>query len=372
MIMSSTKKQSPKDTMMPTLDDILSSADFFLYDIAGSTSADQGLAEACFVKASKEDYEQASFLKIGEFNHCDVKFYLKLSLIIEAMTTREPGGVVHHIFNTGFCCSTLLARALGAIGPFLVLREAEIMDVLNRLRTRFDLDDPQSLQVWRNLLRVVIFLLGRTYEGMACSIAKADEFSGRMQHDLLLTDKRSKALFLYSPLSEFLPSILKSPERRAYAHEKLRLHEGDVGFLSPLSNRATLTDAEAATLGWLYEQYNYLQLVSSFGNSRVGSVRAEEFLHAPALVLARLAEWFGTRIAIQTAEDVANGAIMRSHSKAPDQRFDATARKNELQSVGGTLEAEIRAGLHFADVITRDYPLPANLPCGVMNTSKRN
>ncbi|GMV31950.1 MAG: hypothetical protein AMXMBFR59_40750 [Rhodanobacteraceae bacterium] len=357
---------------MPTLGDILSSADFFLYDIVGVTSANQGFVEACFVKTSKESYEQASFLKIGEFNHGDVNFRIDLSLIMEAMAAEESGGVVHHIFNTGFCCSTLLARALGATGPFLVLREAGIMDVLNRLRTRFDLNDPQALQSWRNLLRVVIFLLGRTYAGMACTIAKADEFSGRMQHDLLLTDKRSKALFLYSPLSEFLPSILKSPERRAYAHEKLRLHEGDVGFLSPFSNRATLTDAEAATLGWLYEQYNYLKLVSSFGNSRIGSVRAEEFLHAPALVLTRLAEWFGTRIAIQTAEDVANGPIMRSHSKAPDQRFDAIARKDELRSVGGTLEAEIRAGLHFADVITRDYPLPANLPSGVMNTSKRN
>jgi hypothetical protein len=349
----------------PSVDDILADADYFLYDVVDVTPIGLGAAEACFVRASKESYERASFLKLDEFDHRGNKIAVRLPLLMNAMIKRDPNAAVHHIFNTGFCCSTLLGRALGALGPFLVLREAQVMDALNKLKPGLDLTDPKEAEIWYSLLRVVLFLLGRTYPGVACTVAKADEFSGNTQRDLLRADMRSRAVFLYSSLADFLPSILKTTERRKYAHDKLRLHEGDVDFLLPYANQKGLSDAEAATLGWLYEQYNYLQLISEVGNSRIRSVRAEDFLQAPARVLVKLAAWFGTPIEAKTAEDVASGSVMRTYSKDQDLRYDSLARQEELRSASSTLDAEIKTGLDLAEAIARIYPLPTTLPGGL-------
>jgi len=350
----------------PNVDDILADADYFLYEVAGVTPIGLGAAEAYFVKASKESYERASFLKLDEFHHCSNKIAVGLPLLINAMIKRDPNAAVHHIFNTGFCCSTLLARALGALGPFLVLREAQVMDGLNKLKHDLDLTNPKEAEIWYSLLRVVLFLLGRTYPGVACVVAKADEFSGNTQRDLLRADMRSRAVFLHSSLAEFLPAILKNTRRRKYAHDKLRLHEGDVDFLLPYANEQGLSDAEAATLGWLYEQYNYLQLISEVGNSRIRSVTAEDFLQAPARALMKLGAWFGTPIEAKTAEDVASGSVMRTYAKGQDVRYDSLARQEEIRTASSTLEAEIKIGLDLAEAITRIYPLPTTLPGDLM------
>src|SRR5688500_14951190 len=46
---------------------------------------------------------------------------------VKAAAPAGDGAQVHFIFHTGFCCSTLLARAVAAGGGVAVLREPDIL-----------------------------------------------------------------------------------------------------------------------------------------------------------------------------------------------------------------------------------------------------
>jgi len=188
------------------------------------------------------------FLSDGQFRGAFRKATFAAESLASACVA-APKAPIHFIFNTSFCCSTLLANALDAPGLSASLREPNILvNVAERL-----IGDPM---LGNAELELALRMLERPLATGEQVIVKPSNFANRLLEPVLELRPESRAVLLYSDAATYLRSIVKRGLVARINARKLYQNAAswtslDFGFSGEDAFRQT--DLQIAALAWLVQ-----------------------------------------------------------------------------------------------------------------------
>jgi hypothetical protein len=258
------------------------------------------------------------------------------------------------VFHSAFCCSTLLTRALDVPGVSMGLNEPQIVNELAAAALQRRLSG--------DVLGKVVGLLSRPFAAGERVAIKPSNEANMLAPALLDHDGRSRAIFLYAPLSRFLASVAGKGMwgriwgRRLYASLALRGGR-DFGFSE--AERFELTDLQASALAWLLHQSEAADLLARFPE-RVRTLDSETLLARKSETLVALAAHFGLDAEERRWRGVAEGPVFQTHSKEIGRSFDTDGRSSNAQSP--VIDEEIQMVDTWARAVAKHAGLAMDLP----------
>ena len=295
--------------MALTLEQLLASPDHYLYAFEDD--------EAIFVAMDRAGYRRSIFLDHRISLAAEGSVRLPLAELIEKLPFAQPTGWIFHVAH---CGSTLLARALEALGETLVLREPLAMRQLGLA------PDPARL-------KLAMALLARRYLEGSATLIKANVPVNFILGEIAAADETARTLFLYCQLEDYLLAILRSANHRAW----LRRVTGQLA--GHFEEHAQLSDGELGAALWLAQMRRFAGAIERMPNA--SSLDAERFFAEPAEVLVAAAKHFLIPTSAAAIEAVAGGPLFRTYSKNPTVEFDNAARVARQQALKGVLAGEI-------------------------------
>lgn len=259
----------------------------------------------------------------------------------ESMVPAPPPAPLHLILHSGYCCSTLLARAFDRPGLATVLKEPTILNDLVGWRRRGD-HPARVAPAAADMLR----LLARPHGTGEAVIVKPSNVLNGMAAPLLDAHPDMQALLLHAPLPVYLGSIARKGMWGAlWVRQHLIGALSDGIMPSGFDRDAYLgqTDLQIAAMGWLAQQSVFQALTRRFGPDRVRTIDSETLLAHRVPALLGLATLFGVPLGASDAADIAEGPVFTRHSKfatpfAPEDRARDQSdlppdRRDEIEKV---------------------------------------
>jgi len=277
------------------------------------------------------------------------------------------GKPLHYLFMTDFCCSTLLARALGSLGGLCCYNEPRALVSLSNEKRRIDFSGGDRYR-WRRALPVAVRLMSRTYRPDETALVKEQPLTNYIIEDLLAVSRGGRAIFLYSTLVDYLGAVCRQERRRQYVRHRMqhdfhetRLFEAIAGI-----DKRSLEDVQLAALHWLTQMYQFLRVQACLPGEAICTLRSDIFLQDPVGVLEKAADYYGIDPAPGDIHAVVAGELFRQHSKQAGRVFDAGARQQQVAQAATQHAAEIAAGLEWAGHILERQPVPDTLPAALV------
>ena len=268
-----------------------------------------------------------------------------------ALTAATASGArvpLNFIFNTSFCCSTLLARALEVPGCSASLKEPNI---LVNIAERLIGDDSGQVE---GELELALRLLERPFGSASTIIAKPSNFANRLLEPILDRRAQSRAVLLYSDAGTFLRSIAKRGlsarinARRLYRN-LAAWTSLDFGFSS--DDLLEQTDLQIAALAWLMQIAHFQSVLARWGPKRVVLIEAADFLAEPARVLDRIQSLFGLGLEAEQIAGIVNGPIFRKHSKFSEVDYDVRRQDEDQKALAQVHSDELEMVIQWLDVV---------------------
>jgi hypothetical protein len=274
--------------------------------------------DAVFVAMDRAAYRRSIFLDHRISCAAEGVVRLPVAALAAAAPPRAP---TDWIFHVAHCGSTLLARALDALGDALVLREPL---ALRQLALSPDADR----------LRLALAFLSRHYPGSGATLIKANVPVNFLLDEIVRSDRDARALFLFCTLRDYLLAILRSNNHRAWLRTVTGLLARHLGDLSALS------DAQCGAVLWLAQLRQFAAAIAEMPNAK--SLDAEVFFADPAASLRLAAQHFGRPADPQAIEGLVKGPLFNTYSKNPEHAFDNAARQARRLVLGRDLSGEIK------------------------------
>lgn len=260
------------------------------------------------------------------------------------------------IFHTGFCCSTLLSRCLDDRSQCLMLREPLVLHML--AATRSESQRKTTSISWSKLLQVAVKSLSRTFRQTQQTVVKAN--CNAIWKELAGGDQRSRALFLYQGLEDFLTSALKDRQRLDRFCSRLKLLKSNASSVPDGSRLAkwirtsghTARPVEAAAAHWIFGTLVFRHHCAN--DSGVRSLHCDDFLANVQTVMHAVR----THLRLGVSDAVLVALAERStnvHAKNAKAWYDAEKRRSELTNLKSRHSREIAAGMAFADKLQHDH-----------------
>jgi hypothetical protein len=317
-------------------------------------SYDSDRNEFRFVSADRETIASQTFLD-GRWNRTRARHTTAaIESILDNVPREKPR--LNFIWHTGFCCSTLLAKALDRRGVNLSLCEPQIV---------VEIADAKRAGKPRDALPALVFrLLARGFSPQECVTLKPAPAANCLAREAAASTD-GKMLFLYSDCRSFLVSITKMGEegrkyvRRMFlaiagdGHDQVRWQAGKLLSLSDLEMAATVWHMQ------IVEMRRHWQML---GAARAASLNCDALLANPVEVLSGLDTFFELGVGQQALAEVASGPLFRRNAKTAEASFDANTRREEhariAESLGGDLDRVVRESYALCGVAAQDAPLP--------------
>ncbi len=231
---------------------------------------------------------------------------------LPATRIHAEAGPLHFIFHTGFCCSTLLARALDIPGVSMGLKEPAVLACFaeywsNSRRTAGALE----------ALTVTLDLLSRPLSPGEVQIVKPSTVANHIIPQLLHARPDAKAIVLFSSLDTFLRAIARRGlEGRIFARELFHQFAPVIPLDAGASGNDSVlqADLQIAARAWLMQAAFMDSIAKRFGD-RVQVLNSETFIADPADTLARIGAFFGLGMSPEIARATAESAVFQEHSK---------------------------------------------------------
>jgi hypothetical protein len=321
-----------------------------------------------FAPLSAEEYRRFAFLDDRMQRQVTGAYLIDLKSLSRHLSSRPLPHPMHYILHGAHCCSTLLARCLETLTGCFVLKEPYLLTQIAILRDYlagrpqgWDARIDSELPDW---FKMGTLLLNRTYGADDVVIVKANDLCNGLGPDLLSRDRRSKIIFLQSPLKTFLLSVLKLPGRRSWARERLEILAAPIaasGVLPDLPS-APLADAEAAAALWLYNCWLCRGLITGSDSDRVLTIGGEAVADDPLGTVVRAAEFFGLgSLQSGAVGDLVNLESTR-HAKDISLPYSAAERKQDRSAADARFGSEAALGLawarHMAPDLIEQGPFP--------------
>jgi hypothetical protein len=306
--------------MSLTLDDLLASPDHYLQSFEDDA--------AIFMPMDRASYHRSIFLDHRISPAANRSMRLPLSAFAGEPPRPESTGWIFHVAH---CGSTLLARALDDPSLNLVLREPLA------LRQQAFARDPGRLAL-------TTALLSKRYRADLPTIVKANVPVNFLLPDLVALDRQAQAIFLYSPLRDYLLAILRSENHRGWLQ---RVTAQLSPYLGDLSN---LSDAERCAALWLAQMGAFTAAIERMPNAR--ALDAEAFFAAPRPTLTAAAVHLGVPMSEAMIEAAVSGPLFATYSKNPELPFDNDARLARRAELEGPLAPELAQAQSWIEVRT--------------------
>jgi hypothetical protein len=250
---------------------------------------------------------------------------------------RSRAGPLHFIFHTGFCCSTLLARALDIPGVSMGLKEPAVLACFaaywsNSRRTAGALE----------ALTVTLDLLSRPLGPGEMQIVKPSTVVNHIIPQLLHARPDAKAIVLFSSLDSFLRAIARRGlDGRIFARELFYQFAPVIPLEGgALGDDVLRADLQVAAQAWLMQAAFMDAIAKRFGR-RVRVLDSETFLARPADTLLQIASFLGVRLTPDIARERAESSVFREHAKELGRAFDAAAQKAQYEAAGEAHREEL-------------------------------
>ena len=284
-----------------------------------------------FLKTPAERRRSAPFLSAEWLSDCS-----RTALSWEAVdrvSQRMSVVLIHFIFHTAFCGSTLLVRALDATRAASGLVEPAILLNLHFRLSRSQ-DDAEQAR-----LRTSLRLLARPLRAEAV-VAKPSCEANPIAPLILQNSPGSRAVLLSSDLRTFLLAVAKrGPQGLAWGR---RVFEScrenlpmEVGYTP--EELARLSCLQVSALAWIARRA-FFEHMLRFGPERILQVSSEQLFDNPVEAAQRAANFFGRELDASTLKTLAD-----SNACAPTARrvalsiSDARAKEQQmLSSIYGT------------------------------------
>lgn len=261
-------------------------------------------------------------------------------------TVAKQAGPVHFVFHTGFCCSTLLARALDLPGVSMGLKEPGVLVNFadywwNSRRNAGALE----------ALSITIDLLSRPFTKGEAQIVKPSITVNHIIPQILHARQDAKAILLFSSLDTFLRAIARrGVEGRIFARQLFR----QFAPINPLESGFSEADAllqadlQVAAQAWLMQASFMEQLAKRFGRNRLRVLNCESILNDGAGTLLQVGAFFDLNISAAAADAIASGPIFREHAKEFGRAFDAAAQRRQYDDTGHAHREELMMAKDWA------------------------
>ncbi len=272
-----------------------------------------------------------------------------------------PAGVLHFLFHSAFCNSTLLVRGLDHAGVAMGLSEPVILNDIVGIRRRRELDAPALGKLTADAL----MLLGRPWGAGEATVVKPSNIVNPIASALLALRPDARAVLLYAPLALFLNSVArKGLWCRLWVRE---LAEGLLrdGVIQPLGITAEdlfrQSDLQVAAVGWLAQQRLFAALHAQFGAARIATLDSETLTKHPADVLRAVGQHYGLAIDAPLAERMAGADAFARHSKS-GVAFSAADRAAAQAATAAAHGEEIAQVVKWAEVVAGNADVALTLP----------
>ncbi len=259
---------------------------------------------------------------------------------------RAASGPLRFIFHTGFCCSTLLTRALDMPGVSMGLKEpavlasfAEYWSGTRRTAGAFE------------ALIVTLDLLSRPFGPGETQIVKPSTVANHIIPQLLHARRDAKAIVLFSSLDSFLRAIARrGQEGRIFARQLFRQFAPVIPLDSGFSDEDALlqADLQVAAQAWLMQAAFMETIARRFGVDHVRVLSKETLLARPADTLHQVGRFFGADISEPRAAEIAAGPVFREHAKELGRPFDTAAAQAQHDEAGAAHRDELVTALSWA------------------------
>jgi hypothetical protein len=270
-----------------TLAELFASPDHYLHSFADGA--------AVFVPMDRDAYRRSVFLD----NRIDPARSGTMRLPLEMLVEQAPQpNTTGWIFHVAHCGSTLLARALGELGPNLILREPL---ALRQLALEPALN--------REVLTIELAMLSKAYDPAALTLVKANVPVNFILDAIARQNRRSPAILLYLELEDYLCAILRSENHRKW------LRAVSAQLAHHLGGAEDQPDAVLAARLWYTQIERFTGVLQEMPLSR--SLDAEAFYADPAEIIGAAAQHFGIKADMGTIADLVGGALFQTYSKRP-------------------------------------------------------
>lgn len=303
-----------------------------------------------FLNVPRDAHRSATFLDDENLKGKEAR-HVRLDALPDAAPPRE----LHFIFHSGFCCSTLLARALDIPGLALALKEPAVLNDLAALG--------RSGRSVARLLPPLLRLLHRPFAAGEIVVVKPSNVANNLIDPIMTQRPDARALLLYAPIRTFLISVAKKGMwgriwiRRFYA-----LLHADPAF-EPGFGRDELfsqTDLQIAALAWLHQQARFAAIIRRYGD-RIRTLDSETLLGDRTNVLVALARQFGLCVDRAAAAEIASGRAFTEHSKRLGEAYDESRRAEENQAIEAAHGNELDMVVGWASAIAEQFSIPMRL-----------
>ena len=286
-----------------------------------------------FVHAPRQVHQSATFIS-DEYlpQNLERKIISRTDLAVPTSADNP----MHFILHSGFCCSTLLARAFDLENISMGLKEPVILQDATGYYSGAP-DKQKAREIVGNLLE----LLARPFNPSETTIVKPSCIVNGLAELFLDLLPNSRALLIHAPLPVFLGSIArKQITGRLWAREQFaelrKMGLIDLGFDDDQHFRQT--DLQIAAAGWLAQQAIFQKLIARFGADRIKTIDSETLLAEPHKAMTNMSRLYQLDLDDRQISHMVDGPAFNSHSKHGTE-FDRDGR-NEERSSAETLHAD--------------------------------
>ncbi|MEW4467563.1 hypothetical protein AB1K62_07015 [Parasphingorhabdus sp. JC815] len=286
-----------------------------------------------FVHATRKVHQSVTFIS-DEYLHDNLE--RRIFDRSEVVLPSASKNTAHFILHSGFCCSTLLARAFDIENTSMGLKEPVILQDA----TGYYFQTPDKKYA-RGVIHDVLGLLARPFSPPEATIIKPSCVVNGLAEQFMHILPESRAVIIHAPLPVFLGSIArKQITGRLWAREQFAvLHKMkliDLGFDDEQYFRQT--DLQIAAAGWLIQQGIFQKLIRTFGSDRIKSINSETLLEKPDSAISAMAQLYQLNLNDEQIGQIVGGPAFNSHSKHGTE-FNRQGRREE-QSIGESPHAD--------------------------------
>jgi hypothetical protein len=275
--------------------------------------------------------------------------------LVDCMPPKAPKPAF--IWHTGFCCSTLLAKALDHPGRNLPLCEPQILVELADAKRGGIL----ARTPFVTLPQLVFQLLSRGFApGERVTLKPSPAANTLLPEAAALTD--APMVFLYSDCRSFLISIFRmGQDGRKYVRRLFLalLNDGHPQTKWPVPKMLLLSDLELAAVVWHMQIAEFRRVWPQTDTRRVASLDCDAFLGSPVEALSRLDTLFSLELGEEHIARVVNGPLFRHNAKTGEAAFDSNRRREEHAAIERQMSHDLDR------IVAESYALcgtPAGMP----------
>jgi hypothetical protein len=310
-----------------------------------------------FIRLSRGDYEQASFLDARILTPRTERRIVPWPQAIAAVEEARLEEHCAYIFHIGHVGSTLMSRLIGAHSGAFALREPMILRAFAQLRGEL----PGQARPWADAefearLGGCLKLLSRTFAARELALIKATSFVSELADELLARPSAPRALMMYVSPESYLATILGGPNSRQEAQrlapDRLRRLQRRLG--NDAWHPGNLSEGETLALTWTCEICALSEAAGGAG-ARVLWMDFDEFLAAPAARLLAALRHLKIEASADEIAAILRGPLMGRYSKAPEHAYDAALRREVLNQARALHAVEISRGLAWLNRMAVEF-----------------